>query len=68
MIIVLNVDWKMTIGFPGAEREGTVEIEDSEIDGKSEDEQDEVIYKAIWEDAMQYVDVFPTRKYGEEDA
>ncbi|WFR64179.1 hypothetical protein P9222_08395 [Paenibacillus amylolyticus] len=64
---LLNVDWKMTIGFPGAEREGTVEIEASELDGKSEEEQDEVIYKAIWDDAMQYIDVFPTRRYEDGD-
>lgn len=67
MIIVLNVDWKMTIGFPGAEREGTVEIDPTELEGKSEDERDEIIYKAIWDDAMQYVDVFPTRKYEDGD-
>jgi len=64
---MLNVDWKMTIGFPGAEREGTVEIELAELEGKSEAEQDEIICKAIWDDAMQYVDVFPTRKYKDED-
>lgn len=64
---MLNVDWKITIGFPGADREGTVEIELAELEGKSEAEQDEIIYKAIWEDAMQYVDVFPTRKYKDED-
>ncbi|WP_164764305.1 hypothetical protein [Paenibacillus illinoisensis] len=63
MIIVVNVDWKMTIGFPGAEREGTVEIDPVELEGKSEAEQDEIIYKEIWDDAMQYVDVFPTRRY-----
>lgn len=64
---LLNVDWKMTIGFPGSEREGTVEIDQAELDGKTQEEQDEIIYKEIWEDAMQYVDVFPTRRYEDGD-
>lgn len=64
---VLYVDWKMRTGYSGAEHDGTVEIELSELEGKTPEEQEEIIGKVIVEDAMQYVDVFPTRKYREGD-
>lgn len=64
---VLQVDWEMSIGFPGARRRGTVDIELAELEGKTADEREEIIYAAIWEDAMQFVDVYPTNLSGEEE-
>ncbi|GGH46137.1 hypothetical protein GCM10008014_08600 [Paenibacillus silvae] len=64
---VLTVDWEMSIGFPGARRQGSVDIELSELEGKTADEREEIIYAAIWEDAMQFVDVYPTNLVKEEE-
>lgn len=54
------VKWEMSIGFPGAIQNGEVEIDESEIKGMTESEKETYIQKEIWEDAMQYVDVYPT--------
>ncbi|MEC0089356.1 DUF7167 family protein [Paenibacillus macquariensis] len=54
------VNWKMSIGYLGACREGEVEIQDEDFEGLSEEERTVLIYKEIHEDAMQYVDINPT--------
>ncbi|KAF6630535.1 hypothetical protein H6F38_13975 [Paenibacillus sp. EKM208P] len=61
----MYIDWEMSIGYPGATQEGTAEIELTEIEDKSDLEQNEIISQAIWEDAMQYVDVYPKKTQGE---
>ncbi|MYX21975.1 hypothetical protein GTY77_18195 [Streptomyces sp. SID8380] len=54
------IEWEMSIGYPGAKRTGEVEIPDEDLEGLSEEERQELIYKEINEDAMQYIDVYPT--------
>jgi hypothetical protein len=56
----MKVEWKMSIGYSGACREGAVEIDDEDIEGKSREQIDQMIDEAIWEDAVQYVDAYPT--------
>lgn len=53
------IKWEMSIGFPSAKQRGEAEIEESELAGMTEEEREEYINEAIWEDAMQYVDVYP---------
>lgn len=53
------INWKMSIGIAGSEREGTVEIWDQELEGLDEERRKEVIDKAIYEDALAHVDVWP---------
>ncbi|WP_340389514.1 hypothetical protein [Paenibacillus sp. FSL E2-0151] len=64
---VLYVEWEMSIGFPGARRQGTVDIDLSELEGKTAEEREAIIHEAIWEDAMNFVDVYPTNLSGEEE-
>ena len=56
------VHWEMSIGYPTAKRSGEVEIDDEELQGLSEEEQQKVIDEAIWEDAVQYVEVYETER------
>lgn len=58
------VTWKMSIGYSTACREGQVEIDDEDLSGLSDDERKRLIYDAIWEDALQYVDVYPIKEGG----
>lgn len=53
------VKWQMSIGYAGADREGEVEIDPEDLEGLDKDARDEFINQAIWDDAMQYVDVYP---------
>ncbi|WP_336078547.1 DUF7167 family protein [Paenibacillus sp. 203] len=62
------VEWKISIGYPGACREGAVEIDDEDVEGKSREEIDRMINEAIWEDASQYVDSYPTNTAEIEEA
>ncbi|MHA7967727.1 DUF7167 family protein [Paenibacillus sp. CAU 1782] len=59
------IRWKLSIGYPSACREGEVEIDDKDLEGLDEEKRQEAIFEAIWEDAMQYVDVYTT---GEEES
>jgi hypothetical protein len=54
------IEWEMSIGYPTAKRTGEIEIDDEELEGMSEEERETFIHEAIWEDAVQYVDVYPT--------
>ncbi|MGW8956635.1 DUF7167 family protein [Paenibacillus sp. NPDC055715] len=56
----MKIEWEMSIGYPGARREGEVEIDDKELAGLSRDQINTKIDEAIWEDAVQYVDAYPT--------
>lgn len=56
------IEWKMSIGFPGAIQNGETEINDEELVGLSAEQIREKANAAIWEDAMQYVDVYPANK------
>lgn len=56
------VNWKMSIGFPGAHQTGETELDDDDLKGRTREEIDEMIERAIWEYAMQYVDVYPANK------
>ncbi|MEK5142561.1 DUF7167 family protein [Paenibacillus sp. FSL M7-0134] len=62
------IEWKMSIGYPNACREGAVEIDDEDIEGKSREEIDRMINEAIWEDASQYIDFYPTNTVEIEEA
>lgn len=54
----MKVIWEMSIGYPDACHQGEVEIPDDVLSGLSDEERREAINKAIWDDAMQYVDVY----------
>lgn len=56
------VKWEMSIGFPGAKQTGEVEILPEDLEGMTPEQKREVIDRIIWEDAMQYVDVYPANK------
>lgn len=56
---MIVVKWEMSIGYPSAKRKGKVEIDPEDLEGLDKDARDEVISQAIWDDAMQYVDVYP---------
>lgn len=62
------VNWKMSIGFPGAHQTGETKLDDDDLKGRAREEIDEMIERAIWEDAMQYVDVCPTNTTEIEEA
>ncbi|QDY81914.1 hypothetical protein FQU75_00060 [Paenibacillus polymyxa] len=64
----MKVEWKLSIGYPSACREGEVEIDDEDLKGKSREQVDEIINEAIWEDSMQYADVYPTNTEEIEEA
>ena len=55
----MKIKWEMTIGYATAKRRGTVEIDDEYLEGKSAEEIEEAIHEAIWEDAVQLVEVYP---------
>jgi len=59
-----TVKWAMSIGFPGAIREGEAEVDDADFDELTKEEQDKIINEAIWEEAMQYVDVWQVYERG----
>jgi hypothetical protein len=61
------IKWEMSIGFPGAERQGEAEVDDVELEGLTETERSVKINEAIWDSAMQYVDVYPTKDDEDED-
>lgn len=48
----------LSIGFPGARHEDTLEIEESELEGMSEEEREKYINEAAWEWAYNYIDVW----------
>lgn len=56
------IEWEMSIGYPTAKRTGEIEIDDEELEGMSDEERQELIGTLIWEDAMQYVDVYPIKR------
>jgi hypothetical protein len=64
----MKVEWKLSIGYPGACREGAVEIDDEDIEGKNREQIDRIIDEAIWEDASQYIDSYPTNTAEIEEA
>ena len=53
------VKWEMSIGYPGACQQGEIKIDDADLEGKTESEKEAIIGEAIWDDAVQYVDVYP---------
>lgn len=55
---MVRVKWEMSIGYPMAKKNGEVEIPDEELEGKTEEEKDEIISEAVWEDAIQYVETY----------
>ncbi|MDQ0497313.1 DUF7167 family protein [Paenibacillus brasilensis] len=54
------IEWKMSIGYPTACREGEIEIDDEDFEGKTREEIRALIDAEIWEDAAQHVDAYPT--------
>jgi hypothetical protein len=54
------IEWMMSIGIKGAEVEGAVDVDDKELEGFTDEQRREAIQKAIYEDALAYVDVWPT--------
>lgn len=46
----------MSIGYQ-SKQTGTVYIDDEDIEGKTPEEADEIIGEAVWEDAVQNVDI-----------
>lgn len=52
------IEWEMSIGYPTAKKRGEVEIDEEELMDLTEDEKRELIGNLIWDDAMQYVNVY----------
>ena len=54
--MTMKIEWKMSIGYPTAQRAGTIEIEDQEVEGKTDGEIESYIDERVFDDALQYVD------------
>lgn len=52
------IKWKMSIGYPGACQRGEVEIDPEDLEGLNDEQRRDAISQAIWDDAIQYVDVY----------
>lgn len=58
----MKVYWEMSIGNVLAKKTGIVNIDDDSLAGLSEEEKQDLIDQAIWDEAVQHVVVSETKR------
>lgn len=61
----VEIEWKMSIEYPGAKKGGAIQIHKEDVVGMGKEQVENYIYEQIWEDAIKYVYAHPTEDLDE---